>query len=241
MAAANARIAEAWEALTRRENLPRLPARRETDNTVISAIHIGKAEVQVYEGRRVVTAAHKRAVGSAMLSTSGFEGDEQADRRHHGGPDKAVCVYSADHYGFWREFLGMPIEFGAFGENLTVEGAREGDICIGDILQVGDSTAQVTQPRQPCGKLADRHSRPDLVEKIRDTGFSGFYLRVLTEGPVRAGDPFFVTTGDPAAVSVQFANRVMHRQLPDLESLRRLLSVPALSEAWREALQRRLP
>ena len=207
---------------------------------MIVAVNVGKAEVHKYGDRSVRTAAHKQRVDCAYLRTEGFEGDEQADRRHHGGPDKAVCVYSAEHYGFWRDFLGCPLEHGAFGENLTVIGVLEAEICVGDVFRAGDAVVQVTQPRQPCGNLAARHRRPDLVATIQKNGFTGFYLRVIEAGLVRTADLLVLSTRDPAAVSIQFANRVMHRQLPDPESLQRLLAVPALSQAWRESLERRL-
>jgi MOSC domain-containing protein YiiM len=209
-------------------------------NPAIVAIQIGPVEVRQYGGSRVVTAAHKRPVQSVILTASGCEGDEQADRRHHGGPEKAVCVYPAEHYQFWQETWGVVWEFGAFGENLTLAGVREKDVCIGDVLRVGDATVQVSQPRQPCSKLAARHNRPDLIEAIRENGNSGYYLRVLEEGLVRIGDACDFVSRDPAALTVRFANRVMHRQLKDRESLDRLLAVPALSESWRDTLSKRL-
>jgi MOSC domain-containing protein YiiM len=207
---------------------------------VIVALHVGPVEVQSYNGREVRTAAHKRSVQAAMLTPLGFEGDEQAERRYHGGPDKAVCVYPAEHYDFWRTLWGVDWAFGAFGENLAISGFREKDVCIGDILSVGEATVQVTQPRQPCSKLVSRHGRPELIETIQRNGFSGYYLRVLEAGFVRVGYPIALKARDPGGVTVQFANQVMFRQLPDRESLERILAVPALSAAWRETLSKRL-
>ena len=124
----------------------------------IIAIHVGSVETCHYQDKKVLTAALKHPVEFAQLTLSGFEGDEQADRVHHGGADKAVCVYAADHYAFWERIWGRPPGMCAFGENLTLTGALEEAICIGDIFRVGGATVQVTQPRQPCSKLAARHN-----------------------------------------------------------------------------------
>jgi MOSC domain-containing protein YiiM len=207
---------------------------------MIVRLSIGPVVVQSYDGREVRTAAHKHPVESARLLALGFEGDAQADLRHHGGPDKAVCVYPAEHYEYWKRLWRVDWSPGGFGENLTPDGLREEDVCIGDVLRVGSATAQVTQPRQPCSKLAARHRRPELIEAIQENGLSGYYLRVLEEGVVRVGGPCTITGRDPGGVTVQFANQVMFRRLPDRGSLERLLSVPALSAAWRSTLSRRL-
>ena len=205
----------------------------------VVSINVGAVETRDYAGRLVATASHKQPVGEAKLTRLGFEGDSQADLRHHGGPDKAACVYSADHYRHWEALWAVELAPGAFGENITVAGMREAEVCIGDVFRVGESTVQITQPRQPCSKLAARHAWPDLVQEIRKNGFSGFYVRVIEEGGVRAGDPLELLAPDPAGVSIEFANRVMYRQPDDPSNLERLLSVPALSEAWREALSSR--
>lgn len=207
----------------------------------VASVNIGTVETRNYEGRLVRTGAHKHSVPEARLTRFGFEGDEQADRRNHGGPDKAACAYLVNHYRHWETLWKLRLDPGAFGENLTLDGMSEEELCLGDILQVGRTTVQVTQPRQPCSKLAARHGRPDLIDSIRKNGFSGFYVRVLNEGTVRAGDSATLLHPDPAGVSVSFANRVMSRQLDDRPSLDRLLSVQALSAAWREILSNRSP
>jgi MOSC domain-containing protein YiiM len=206
----------------------------------VVSLNVGRVATLHYAGKSVRTGSHKSPVLEARLGPNGFEGDEQADLRFHGGPDKAVCVYSADHYPLWEREWQVALEPGAFGENLTLAGVREDDLCIGDILRAGETLMQVTQPRQPCSKLAARHGVPDLVEKIRRNGFSGFYLRMLEGGLVRQGDPVTLATPHPSEVSVSFANQVMFRQRDDQASLERLLSVEALSEAWRESLSKRL-
>jgi MOSC domain-containing protein YiiM len=126
--------------------------------------------------------------GPVRLDKRNLAGDAQGDLRVHGGPDKAVLAYSADHYSAWRNELNLPdFNFGAFGENLTVEGAKEGDVCIGDIHQVGDAILQVSQPRSPCWKLARKWQTSDLPKRLVQSGRSGWYYRVLQEGTVESG------------------------------------------------------
>jgi MOSC domain-containing protein YiiM len=126
--------------------------------------------------------------GPIWLHTLNLEGDAQADLRVHGGPFKAVLAYSADHYPFWKERLpGVDFEYGAFGENFTVSGLTEDTVCADDIFRIGQAELCVTQPRQPCWKLARKLTR-DIGPLVIGTGYSGWYLSVLREGYVQAGD-----------------------------------------------------
>ena len=128
--------------------------------------------------------------GPVHLSSLGFTGDGQADLTVHGGPDKAVCVYSADHYPGWRHALGLdPFTFGAFGENLTIDGLDEQQVCIGDVWSVGDALVQVSQPRQPCWKLAMKWRRRTLTDEVVVSGRTGWYFRVQHEGLVAPAGP----------------------------------------------------
>jgi len=106
----------------------------------------------------------------------------------HGGPEKAVCVYSAEHRDAWREETGLDLPPGAFGENFTVSGQDETNVAVGDVFAVGGAVVEVSQPRGPCWKLARRWARPDLPKRVLATRRTGWYLRVLEEGPVAAGD-----------------------------------------------------
>ena len=206
----------------------------------IISINVGAPEPQIYRGRFVSTAGHKQPVPLAMLRFTNLDGDRQADLKNHGGPDKAVCVYSFAHYPDWESVLGRKLAPGAFSENFTIAGLRESEVCIGDTFRAGEALVQISQPRKPCHKLAGRHNRKDLPALIHANGFSGFYLRVLTEGMVRVGDAFEPATRLPMGVTVEFANQVMYEQRAGLDSLRRLLAVPELSAVWRETLSERL-
>jgi MOSC domain-containing protein YiiM len=126
--------------------------------------------------------------GPLLLTTTNLVGDRQADPRVHGGPEMAVLAYSADHYPKWREELGITeMGPGGFAENFTIGGQDELTVCIGDVYRVGSATVQVSQPRGPCYKISYRWKRPDLLGRCESNGRSGWYLRVLEEGMVEAG------------------------------------------------------
>src|SRR6185503_20929609 len=161
----------------------------------IVSVNVGTPQSLSYGSKKTHTGGLKTPVPQAMLRFHNFEGDRQADLKNHGGPDKAVCVYSFDHYPYWEEWFGQveahgrgPLQPGAFSENLTISGVRETELCIGDIFGAGQAVVQLSQPRQPCTKLAGKNGRKDLPGAIHENGFSGFYLRVILEGLVRAGD-----------------------------------------------------
>jgi MOSC domain-containing protein YiiM len=138
------------------------------------------------------TGIYKQRVEERVwLGFMNLDGDGQADLTVHGGRNKAVMVYSADHYPFWREQLPK-VEFvhGAFGENFTVSGMTEETVCLGDIYEIGEAVVQVTQPRQPCWKLAMKLQTRDIGARVIKSGYSGWYLGVLKEGYVEAGQTF---------------------------------------------------
>jgi MOSC domain-containing protein YiiM len=136
------------------------------------------------------TAFHKEPVMDPIyLGKIGLEGDSQANKKHHGGPDKAVLMYSADHYPKWEAELGKQFPKGGFSENLTVSGLDETIVCVGDVFQIGAVKLQVTQPRSPCRNISRFWKIPDLLKRVTHTGRTGWYCRVLTEGNIEAGTP----------------------------------------------------
>ncbi len=156
----------------------------------LQSIQVGRPRFRVSgSGRRWRTAFFKDPVERAVaLRAINLDGDQQGDIRVHGGPEMAVLCYSAGHYPAWREELGLPeMGPGGFGENFTIAGADEWSVCIGDVLEVGDAVVQVSQPRGPCWKIAERWERPDLLKRVEASGRHGWYLRVLQEGTVEAG------------------------------------------------------
>ncbi len=178
--------------------------------------------------------------GPVFLGKTNLDGDGQADLENHGGPDKAVCVYAADHYDAWRDELAiLDLPMGAFGENFTIAGLIESDVCIGDVWQLGAVIVQVSQPRQPCWKLARRWKLKDLPARVVETGRTGWYLRVLQEGMVSPGLSLTLIDRPFPQWNIANANVVMHHDKTNRESASALAAVPALSSSWKETLLKR--
>lgn len=204
----------------------------------IESLNIGFPKKETFGGIEIFTGICKTpARGPQNLKKLGFEGDGVGDTKHHGGADKAVCLYSFDHYPYWEDVLGLLLPVAAFGENLTIGGVTEKDVCIGDVFQLGAAVVQITQPRQPCKTLASRYGRADMVKLVVDSGRTGFYCRVLEEGVVGQDSPFALKTRDPHKVTVTFANNIYHHDKKNCEGLRRVLEVEALSGSWRRSFE----
>lgn len=204
------------------------------------SVNVGLPQTVTIGDQTIHTGIYKEPTQKRLyLTATGLEDDGQADRRVHGGPDKAVCVYSAEHYDYWRS-VGMDLSYGAFGENLTVYGLTEAEACIGDTFTLGEAVVQVCQPRMPCYKVAAKLGLPDLPANMVEKGFSGFYLRVLQEGSIQLGDQLERVESHPSAFTIAEANRVVHHEPHDKETLRRLLEVDVLAQSWRGISQKRL-
>jgi MOSC domain-containing protein YiiM len=215
--------------------------------TIVS-IQIGTAQRYQYEspadGRsRSWTSAFVKSpvAGPVQVTNLGIVGDEQADRQHHGGLDKAVLAYSTDHYPFWRETLGQDeLPFGAFGENVSIAGSEESTVCIGDRWQAGGVVFQVSQPRQPCWKMGRRWARPDLPKLVVQTGRSGWYLRVLAAGELSPGSSIELVSRPRPTWTVARASRTLYDERSDYAQLQELADLPELSHAWREEILQRM-
>ncbi|MBV9547846.1 MAG: MOSC domain-containing protein [Chloroflexi bacterium] len=175
--------------------------------------------------------------GPVWLGLTNLRGDGQADRKNHGGRDKAVLGYAASHYPDWRAELEMPeLAYGAFGENFTITFLDEGNVCLGDVYALGAARLEVSQPRQPCQNITRRWRRPGLMERVRDSGRHGWYLRVLVEGEVEAGQPFELLERPCPEWSIARVFKAMRRRSQDRQEAARLARVAALSESWRQTL-----
>lgn len=178
--------------------------------------------------------------GAVWLGQTNVAGDQQANLQVHGGPDKAVNVYPSEHYAIWRNTLQLEMSGGAFGENFTTAGLSETDVCIGDIYRIGEAVVQVTQPRQPCAKLARRWRMKDLAARVIEAGKTGWYLRVLQEGAVEAGMSIELLERTQPQWTIAAANEVIYHSKRDAEAMRTLATCPPLSAAWRDELNSRL-
>ncbi len=206
-------------------------------NMIVEFLNVGLPRIEHFPDKEVVTGICKAPVtGPLRLGKTGFAGvDGVGDGKHHGGPDKAVCVYSLDHYPYWENVLGSRLAPAAFGENLTVSNLHEDAVCIGDLFRVGTALVRISQPRQPCGTLAARYGRSELVKLVVASGRTGFYFSVMEEGIVTRGDELVLEQRDPRGVSISFANHIFHHDKYNCGGIDRVLAVPALSESWRRS------
>ena len=159
---------------------------------------------------------------------------------NHGGVDKAVCVYPFDHYAHWETLFGHGLEPGAFSENLTVSGAVETAVCVGDVFRVGEAVIQVSQPRTPCGKLAGKNGQRLLTKWVGQTGYTGFYMRVLSEGLVSAGDAFELAEIHPDRIPVAAVNDIVFGRSEDADAIEKLANLPEFGDAGRALFAERL-
>lgn len=207
----------------------------------IISLNVGRPVTVDYRGKPLETGIYKMPVtGSVQLHTNGFEGDGQADLKHHGGPDKAVCVYPLEHYTYWEQQLGKKLEYSAFGENLTTLGLLETEVCIGDVYEIGTTLLQVSQPRYPCFKLSQKHGSADLPVQVLDTRYSGFYLRVLREGEISAGDIIVQKEKGASGVTIAHVLHLMQVGLQEKAALTALVDLEALSAVVRNKFRKQL-
>jgi MOSC domain-containing protein YiiM len=206
----------------------------------IVAVFVGMPRTVSAPGGALFTAGAKSSVESAFLRREGFDGDGQGNLRHHGGRDRTVCVYPFDHYGWWKSSRGFDLSAGAFCENLTVEGALEDEVCIGDVYHVGDALAQVSLPRDPCRTLDRLTGRANLWKETRDCGKCGFHMRTLEEGIVRAGDELSLAMRHPEGITVAMALDLFHGRSRDIELAQRLMAMPEFAEQGKKDIAARL-
>jgi MOSC domain-containing protein YiiM len=206
------------------------------------SVNVGLPQTVTWKGRSVQTGIFKRPINNRVqVRTLNLDGDRQADLSVHGGPDKAIYIYPAEHYDYWRgELPGTELAWGMFGENFTTEGLLEETVNIGDRFRIGSAAVLVTQPRVPCYKLAAKFGREDIVKRFLASGRSGFYVRVLQEGEVGVGDMIELLSRGREAVTVADLARLYSGERQDLDLLQRAVQVEGLSASWREALQQRL-
>lgn len=189
------------------------------------------------------SAIDKRAVDHAIaLARLGFAGDEQADTKIHGGPDKAVHVYAWQHYSYWRSRLphrSAAMKAGAFGENLSVAGMQESDVCIGDQWAIGTAILEVSQGRQPCWKLNARFGTPDMAQRVQNSLKAGWYCRVLQSGIVSPCDEIFLVHRPHPQWHLEKLLALIRDRIISPATLAGVLELP-LTDSWRRLFTRRL-
>ncbi len=209
---------------------------------MLLSVNFGGLRAVAANGRQYQTGIYKSVqMGQIWLRRLGVQGDAQADRSAHGGPHRAIYCYAHENYSYWAAQLGRrDFRYGQFGENLTTLGILEKQTCIGDTFRIGGALIQVSQPRVPCYKLADKMGSVGFEKIFLAANRPGFYARVLQEGRVEAGEPITLVERDPAGLTVAQVNAALHLDKSDRATARRALNCAALSPGWRASFEKLL-
>jgi MOSC domain-containing protein YiiM len=209
---------------------------------VLVSVNVGLPREIEWRGRMVRTSIYKAAVaGAVRVGRLNLDGDQQSDQSVHGGVHKAVYAYPSEHYAMWRLELDNPdLPWGAFGENLTVSGLTETSVRIGDLLRVGSAELRVTQPRLPCYKLGLRFGRTDMEERFLGSGRTGFYLSVVAEGRLEAGDAVTIAARAEESLTVAEVVALHEADSSQAEMMQRAAELTALPRGMREHFRKRL-
>lgn len=207
----------------------------------VETIAVGRPRVVEWKGDEVLTSIFKIPVpGPVRAVRHNLEGDRQSDLEVHGGEYKAVYAYAAEHYPWWERQRGLELEPANFGENLTINGLVEPDVCIGDLFRIGGAELEATIPRLPCYKLGIRFGDSGMVKAFMQARRWGIYFRVAGEGEIAVGDRVEVVERHPARVPVYEVARVYAFDRDDVASARRLAEHERLDPAWRAHFAERL-
>jgi MOSC domain-containing protein YiiM len=208
----------------------------------LASVNVGLPRDVAWLGKIVRTSIWKSPIeGRIRLSKLNLDGDQQSDLSVHGGPDKAVYAYPSEHYSYWRkELRDVDLPWGAFGENFTTEGLLEDQLLVGDRLRVGSAEFTVTQPRMPCFKLGIRFDSAAMVKRFLQSKRTGFYLAVLREGEVGAGDPIEREESRESGLTIADIVNLYTSDAENQDLLRRATEVPALPEGWKQYFRKRL-
>ena len=206
-----------------------------------TVMQYGTANASDPHDREWRTAFFKTPVaGPVEVNSQGILGDEQADRENHGARDKAVLLYAAEHYALWQQELNLPaMPCGGFGENFTITALDESNVCVGDTWSLGNVVLQVSQPRQPCWKLARRWRMKELPALVIENHRSGWYCRVLQPGQIAIGQELTLLARPHAEWTIARASDVMYREKNNIPLSHALAALPELAKSWQAELASR--
>lgn len=214
------------------------------DITILSMNILGEPELLTADHQKGMTAFCKRPVkeDTIQLGLTGFAGDMVVNTEHHGGNDKAICCYNADHFLKWKNELGFNLGPAAFGENLTLSGinADEHNVYIGNRYQLGEAIVEVSQPRGPCYMIGIRYNYKKFPVHLQESGLTGFYLRTIKPGIVRTTDKLVHIYSHPEEISVMDVNHVRYHDPENKEWLQRLINLQELTTEWRIRFEKML-
>lgn len=202
-------------------------------NPEIIRLASGKPKEYTWNDKKVFSGIGKTEVASLSVEHSNIIGDDVANHKSHGGPDRVVCLYPYEHYAYWNDVFQKELVFPAFGENITAKGMTEAQVSIGDIFQVGSAILQVTQGRVPCVTISNYNDEKQLLKNVVETNRTGYFFRVLEAGLISHDSKITVLEKDPISISIAFATQVLFHQKEDIDSIEKILTTDALSEEWR--------
>jgi MOSC domain-containing protein YiiM len=210
----------------------------------VLSVNVGLPRKVLFNGQTITTAIFKDPVkGPVMLRKINLDGDKQADLTVHGGVDKAVYSYPAEHYDYWRkQYPNIDIIWGMFGENFTTEGLMEDTVNIGDQVQIGSAKLVATQPRMPCYKLGVRFGIMEIIRRFLSSGRPGIYFKVLKQGEVKTDDKIEIIEKDKNNVTVKDIVRlyINRDHVDNIETMRRAIKISALPEGWKYEFQQNI-
>ena len=209
----------------------------------VKTLHIGR--IAPIDAAGLLSSGIRKAPVNhpVFLGVLGLEGDQHAHPKVHGGTEKALHHYPLDHYAYWRERYPQSVPLrnpGAFGENLSTEGLTEKNLCIGDILQIGEAVVQISQGRQPCFILNAYMGIEGFSRKLQETRFTGWYYRVLEEGAIAPGDAVTLKERPCPKWSIDSVQYILYENKLDKKALKCLSELPFLSESWKNLFSKRL-
>ena len=213
------------------------------DGLVVSGVLVGT--IAPLGRRQVPSGIDKQRTDSAVdILCAGLVGDEQGNKKNHGGPEKAIHHYPFEHYAAWRvdapALASRLTAVGAFGENISTTGMSETNVCIGNVYRLGTALVQVSQGRQPCWRLNERFGDPEMARRVQESGRTGWYYRVLEEGRVVVGDTISLVDRPAETWTLDRVIHILYRDTLNTADLGQLAVLPQLAEGWRALARRRL-
>lgn len=209
----------------------------------IHSLQVGQPQTVTGEKGNWTSAIFRKPVfDPVFLAMRGLDGDQVADKKHHGSPEQAVSCHHLEHYAFWNahyqlENTGRLLEPGMLGENWTLSGSTEADFCVGDLFRAGEAVVRVTYPRYPCWKQERRTGLPGFLEKVKEDRRTGFYFQVIEPGMVQAGNELILEERPNPGFSIQLLNELIHKPV-DLALAEKFLGLAELPAGWKEKLRK---
>lgn len=197
----------------------------------------GAPKHRMYKDESYVSGIWKEQCNEIYAGFDQITGDQVANPEYHGGSDRVICVYPFEHYAHWESAFGQALTPSAFGENLTVVGMTEDQVCIGDVFQIGEAVLQVSQGRYPCSTINKRNHNHLLLKKIIQTGYTGYFFRVLEEGVVKADSQITKLFTHPDQITVSSIHHLyFHDPTPSMEMIEKLVGLKELAPQWHKYL-----